>query len=158
MGYTPELVTAVALFGEDPKGTGQVTLTDTVNEGRANGGGVPAKIWKQYTTGALDDEAAGAEFDLEVDESATVDPDPTPSDTPSQTPSQTPSRTPDEDSDADAEQDAHQDADEGPDGDAEQYTIGDRRASARRSSRETATRAGRTAIPSPSPDGTAVTA
>ncbi|WP_406399915.1 penicillin-binding protein [Streptomyces sp. NBC_00879] len=92
-GYTPELVTAVALFGEDPKG-GQVTLTDTVNEGRANGGGVPAKIWQQYTTGALDDEAAAAEFDLEVEEGATADPDPSPTDTPSQTPSQTPSKGP----------------------------------------------------------------
>ncbi|MEU4497199.1 transglycosylase domain-containing protein [Streptomyces sp. NPDC023998] len=94
VGYTPDLVTAVALFGEKPDGTGQVTLTDTVNEGRANGGGVPAKIWKQYTTGALDDEAAGDEFDLEVDESAIVEPDPTPSDSPSQTPSQSPSKSP----------------------------------------------------------------
>ncbi|MFF0060448.1 transglycosylase domain-containing protein [Streptomyces sp. NPDC005279] len=96
VGYTPELVTAVALFGEDPKG-GQVTLSNTVNEGRANGGGVPAKIWKQYTTGALDDEAAAAEFDLEIEEGATVEPDPTPTETPSETPSQTPSETPTED-------------------------------------------------------------
>ncbi|TQK52149.1 membrane peptidoglycan carboxypeptidase [Streptomyces sp. SLBN-118] len=93
VGYTPELVTAVALFGEDPKG-GQVTLTNTVNEGRANGGGVPAKIWKQYTTGALSDEAAAAEFDLEVEEGATADPDPTPTQSPSETPSQTPSKGP----------------------------------------------------------------
>ncbi|MER5462636.1 transglycosylase domain-containing protein [Streptomyces sp. NPDC002668] len=96
VGYTPELVTAVALFGEDPKG-GQVTLSNTVNEGRANGGGVPAKIWKQYTTGALDDEAAAAEFDLEIEEGATVEPDPTPTETPSETPSQTPSETPTDD-------------------------------------------------------------
>ncbi|MEU2074704.1 transglycosylase domain-containing protein, partial [Streptomyces sp. NPDC013489] len=37
VGYTPELVTAVGLFGEDVKGK-QVTLTNTINEGRANGG------------------------------------------------------------------------------------------------------------------------
>ncbi|HZX37205.1 MAG TPA: transglycosylase domain-containing protein [Streptomyces sp.] len=92
VGYTPELVTAVALFGEDPKG-GQVTLTDTVNEGRANGGGVPAKIWKQYTTGALGG-GSEAEFDLEVDETATADPDPSPSDTPTQTPTPTPTPKP----------------------------------------------------------------
>ncbi|MFF3247577.1 transglycosylase domain-containing protein [Streptomyces sp. NPDC002870] len=92
VGYTPELVTAVALFGEDPKG-GQVTLTDTVNEGRANGGGVPAKIWKQYTTGALGG-GSDAEFDLEVDETATADPDPSPSDTPTQTPTPTPTPKP----------------------------------------------------------------
>ncbi|MFF3453376.1 transglycosylase domain-containing protein [Streptomyces sp. NPDC002730] len=96
VGYTPELATAVALYGEDPKGN-QVTLTNTVNEGRANGGGVPAKIWKQYTTGALDDEAAAAEFDLEIEEGATADPDPTPTETPSETPSQTPSKTPTDD-------------------------------------------------------------
>jgi penicillin-binding protein 1A len=94
VGYTPELVTAVALFGEDPKG-GQVTLTDTVNAGRANGGGVPAKIWKQYTTGALDG-GSDAEFELEVDETATADPDPKPSDTPTQTPSPTATREPEE--------------------------------------------------------------
>jgi penicillin-binding protein 1A len=94
VGYTPELVTAVALFGEDPKG-GQVTLTDTVNAGRANGGGVPAKIWKQYTTGALDG-GSDAEFELEVDETATAEPDPTPSDTPTQTPSPTATREPEE--------------------------------------------------------------
>ncbi|MET7716922.1 transglycosylase domain-containing protein [Streptomyces sp. NPDC005407] len=94
VGYTPELVTAVALFGEDPKG-GQVTLTDTVNAGRANGGGVPAKIWKQYTTGALDG-GSDVEFELEVDETATADPDPTPSDTPTQTPSPTATREPEE--------------------------------------------------------------
>ncbi len=35
VGYTPELVTAVALFGEDAKGN-QVTLTNTINPGRAN--------------------------------------------------------------------------------------------------------------------------
>ncbi|MGW6461433.1 transglycosylase domain-containing protein, partial [Streptomyces sp. NPDC055078] len=53
VGYTPKLVTAVALFGEKADGTGQVTLTDTVDKGRrANGGGVPAKIWKDYNSKA----------------------------------------------------------------------------------------------------------
>lgn len=94
VGYTPELVTAVALFGEDPKGS-QVTLTDTVNAGRANGGGVPAKIWKQYTTGALDG-GSDAEFELEVDETATADPDPGPSDTSTPTPTPTATREPEE--------------------------------------------------------------
>ncbi|MFF5918338.1 transglycosylase domain-containing protein [Streptomyces flavochromogenes] len=76
VGYTPELVTAVALFGEDTKGN-QVTLTDTINRGRANGGRTPAQIWGDYTTGALDG-GSDASFDLETDGSATVDPDPTP--------------------------------------------------------------------------------
>ncbi|GGT52349.1 penicillin-binding protein [Streptomyces purpureus] len=83
VGYTPELVTAVALFGEKPDGTGQVTLTDTVDKGkRANGGGFPARIWGAYTTGALDG-GSDAEFDLEVDESATARPNPSPTTSPS---------------------------------------------------------------------------
>ncbi|MGW7367854.1 transglycosylase domain-containing protein [Streptomyces sp. NPDC054841] len=83
VGYTPQLVTAVGLFGEDPKGN-QVTLTDTVNEGRANGGGVPAMIWQQYTTGALGG-GSDEEFDLEVAESVVEEPTSTPTVTPSET-------------------------------------------------------------------------
>ncbi|HEY9439319.1 MAG TPA: transglycosylase domain-containing protein, partial [Streptomyces sp.] len=38
-GYTPELTTVVALYGESTKeGGGQVSLTGTANSGRANGG------------------------------------------------------------------------------------------------------------------------
>ncbi|MFI1885786.1 transglycosylase domain-containing protein [Streptomyces jumonjinensis] len=74
-GYTPKLVTVVGLFGEKPDGTGQVTLTDTINEGRANGGGIPAGIWKAYTSAALGADA-GAAFDLEVKEPAAPQPPP----------------------------------------------------------------------------------
>ncbi|MFE5946366.1 transglycosylase domain-containing protein [Streptomyces sp. NPDC056480] len=76
VGYTPELVTAVGLFGEDAKGN-QVTLTDTINAGRANGGRTPAQIWGDYTTRALDG-GSDASFDLETDGSTGFDPDPTP--------------------------------------------------------------------------------
>ena len=76
VGYTPELVTAVALFGEDTKGN-QVTLTDTINEGRANGGRTPAQIWGDYTNGALDG-GSDARFDLETDGTASYEPDPDP--------------------------------------------------------------------------------
>ncbi|MEU7517288.1 transglycosylase domain-containing protein [Streptomyces sp. NPDC042898] len=77
VGYTPELVTAVGLFGEDTKGN-QVTLTNTINEGRANGGRTPAQIWGDYTTSALDG-GSDARFDLETDGSGSYDqnPDPT---------------------------------------------------------------------------------
>ncbi|MFD8974258.1 transglycosylase domain-containing protein [Streptomyces sp. NPDC059593] len=77
VGYTPELVTAVGLFGEDAKGK-QVTLTNTINEGRANGGRTPAQIWGDYTTSALDG-GSDARFDLETDGSGSYDqnPDPT---------------------------------------------------------------------------------
>ncbi|MCB5170461.1 transglycosylase domain-containing protein [Streptomyces bambusae] len=53
-GYTPELVTVVAMFGEEP-GTGkQVTLTGTAGGGRAGGSTFPAAIWRAYTLDALD--------------------------------------------------------------------------------------------------------
>ncbi|GAA2996396.1 penicillin-binding protein [Streptomyces fulvorobeus] len=64
-GYTPELTTVVALYGESAEaGGGQVTLTGTANSGRANGGGFPARIWADYTRGALNGGSA-ATFDLE---------------------------------------------------------------------------------------------
>jgi penicillin-binding protein 1A len=90
-GYTPTLVTAVALFGEKPDGTGQTTLTDTVVPGRASGGNIPARIWRAYTTEAVGD-GASARFDLEVAEPVAVEPDPVP--TPSgPSPSPSPSET-----------------------------------------------------------------
>ena len=98
VGYTPELVTAVALFGEDAKGN-QVTLTDTINPGRANGGRTPAQIWGAYTTRALGG-GSDKQFDLETDDTAIVEPDPTPSQTSESpdptapTPSGTPESTP----------------------------------------------------------------
>ncbi|MEV0776264.1 transglycosylase domain-containing protein [Streptomyces sp. NPDC050428] len=80
-GYTPELSTVVALFGESPKeGGGQVTLTGTANSGRANGGGFPAKIWADYTLGALDG-GSDAAFDLDLAEPAYRPPEPPPSPT-----------------------------------------------------------------------------
>ncbi|MEE1756318.1 transglycosylase domain-containing protein [Streptomyces sp. SP18CS02] len=95
VGYTPELVTAVGLFGEKTDGTGQVTLTDTINPGRANGGGVPARIWRAYTTGALDG-GSDAQFDLEVDESADVGAEPAQTPTEEPTESESPSEEPTE--------------------------------------------------------------
>ncbi|MCX5410385.1 transglycosylase domain-containing protein [Streptomyces sp. NBC_00059] len=110
-GYTPELATAVALFGESTKeGGGQVSLTGTANSGRANGGGFPARIWADYTLGALGG-GSDATFDLEgvergetaVTETPSAEPSETtePSETPSEepeTPSATPSETPGEES------------------------------------------------------------
>ncbi|MFD5112247.1 transglycosylase domain-containing protein [Streptomyces sp. NPDC058391] len=93
-GYTPELTTVVALFGESTKeGGGQVTLTGTANSGRANGGGFPARIWANYTLGALNG-GSDARFDLDVAEPVRKAPTTTPSETaPEQTPSETPSET-----------------------------------------------------------------
>ncbi|APU41964.1 transglycosylase domain-containing protein [Streptomyces sp. TN58] len=52
-GYTPELVTVVAMFGEDPNSHSQVTLTGTAGLGRAGGSSFPASIWRAYTLAAL---------------------------------------------------------------------------------------------------------
>jgi membrane peptidoglycan carboxypeptidase len=96
-GYTPELATVVALFGESTKeGGGQVSLTGTAEAGRANGGGFPAKIWADYTTGALNG-GSDAEFDLDVAEIAVPDPTPTPTETESEDPTPTPTETKSED-------------------------------------------------------------
>ncbi|MEU0373191.1 transglycosylase domain-containing protein [Streptomyces sp. NPDC006283] len=92
-GYTPELATVVALFGESPKdGGGQVSLTGTAEAGRANGGGFPARIWADYTLGALNG-GSDAEFDLEVAEVATPDPTPTETESESEDPTPTPTET-----------------------------------------------------------------
>ncbi|MFB7867118.1 transglycosylase domain-containing protein [Streptomyces sp. NPDC056069] len=90
VGYTPELVTAVGLFGEDATGN-QVTLTDTINPGRANGGRTPAQIWGAYTTKALGG-GSDATFDLETDGTSGGDTVPTPTQTtgsPTPTPTDT---------------------------------------------------------------------
>ncbi|MBV7244568.1 transglycosylase domain-containing protein [Streptomyces sp. MW-W600-10] len=102
-GYTPELTTVVALFGEGDGGRKQVSLTGTANAGRANGGGFPARIWADYTLGALGG-GSGKTFDLQDVERGEAPAPPTPSDTPSDdptpseepTPSDTPSDTPSE--------------------------------------------------------------
>ncbi|WP_238783557.1 transglycosylase domain-containing protein [Streptomyces monomycini] len=95
VGYTPKLVTAVGMFGEEAKGGKQVSLKGTGGGGRVNGGGYPAEVWAAYTAAAIGDDA-GAKFDLETDLGAGVAPTntPPPSNTPSHTPSQTPSQTP----------------------------------------------------------------
>ncbi|MER5932860.1 transglycosylase domain-containing protein [Streptomyces sp. NPDC002054] len=91
-GYTPELVTVVAMFGEEP-GTGkQKTLTGTAGGGRAGGSSFPADIWQAYTLAALNGVDTG-KFDLEdaeMGEPAT----PTRSTSPSNSASRSPENTP----------------------------------------------------------------
>ncbi|MFJ9642803.1 transglycosylase domain-containing protein [Streptomyces sp. NPDC004244] len=61
--YTPELVTVVAMFGEEPGTAKQTTLTGTAGGGRAGGSSFPAEIWKAYTLAALKGVNT-AKFDL----------------------------------------------------------------------------------------------
>ncbi|NJQ00489.1 transglycosylase domain-containing protein [Streptomyces zingiberis] len=75
-GYTPDLVTTVALFGEGEGGK-QVSLSGAAGGGRVNGGGYPARIWAAYTQDALGGRAA-APFDLDVMEAPPETPSPSP--------------------------------------------------------------------------------
>jgi penicillin-binding protein 1A len=96
-GYTPDLVTSVGLFGEDPKTGKHVSMRGatgliTQSGGRINGGGYPAQIWAHYMFGVT----TKTKFDLNTTQGAAVQPTPTYSSTPqsSPTPSETPSTTP----------------------------------------------------------------
>ncbi|WP_329487781.1 transglycosylase domain-containing protein [Kitasatospora sp. NBC_01246] len=53
VGYTPELVTSVALFGQDPGSGAQVSLSGTGGIDGAAGGQYPAQIWTSYMKAAL---------------------------------------------------------------------------------------------------------
>ncbi|GAA2529313.1 transglycosylase domain-containing protein [Streptomyces levis] len=88
-GYTPDLVTSVGLFGEDPKTHAQVPMYKAGGQPRVNGGGFPAQIWAAYTFGVMGDVD---KFDLDTQQGAAVRPTWTP--TPSQSPTQEPTREP----------------------------------------------------------------
>ncbi|MGI5470628.1 transglycosylase domain-containing protein [Streptomyces sp. CA-132043] len=96
VGYTPRLVTAVGLFGEDADAPHpQVTLKGAGGGGRVNGGGYPAEIWAAYTQNALGGDLT-ARFDLDTDMGAGVAPPPSPTPTEteeSESPSPSPSET-----------------------------------------------------------------
>ncbi|MFB6572415.1 transglycosylase domain-containing protein [Streptomyces noursei] len=94
VGYTPNLVTAVGMFGESPNGGTQVTLKGAGGGGRVNGGGYPARVWADYTQAALGD-GTGGDFDLETDMGAAAPPPPSPTATPTvpATPTPTPSHS-----------------------------------------------------------------
>ncbi|URM89818.1 penicillin-binding protein [Streptomyces sp. MRC013] len=94
-GYTPELATVVALFGEDAEKGTQVTLTGTADSGRASGGGFPARIWADYTLDALGG-GSDARFDLDVTEFYDPGPKPTATSSRSASPSSSPDDDPEE--------------------------------------------------------------
>ncbi|MGR6972449.1 transglycosylase domain-containing protein [Streptomyces cynarae] len=94
-GFTPNLVTSVGLFGEDPKTHAQVPMTGATGHvpgspsGRINGGSYPALIWAAYTFEAMGEVS---KFDLDTTQGAAVQPSVTP--TLSQSPTNSPSSTP----------------------------------------------------------------
>ncbi|PZH03610.1 penicillin-binding protein [Streptomyces sp. NTH33] len=90
VGYTPKLVTAVGLFGEDLKQNGKhVPMYEAGGVPRVNGGGFPAQIWAEYTFGVMGEVS---KFDLDTKQGAAVQPSKTPS--VSETPSESPSESP----------------------------------------------------------------
>ncbi|MEU1278201.1 transglycosylase domain-containing protein [Streptomyces sp. NPDC005805] len=66
-GYTPDLVTVVAVMGQNPKTGAQTPLYGALGAARINGGGVPAEIWADYTTAVLEGSEV-SDFDLRVTE------------------------------------------------------------------------------------------
>ncbi|MFP1626914.1 transglycosylase domain-containing protein [Streptomyces sp. 5K101] len=64
-GYTPDLVTVVAVMGQNPDTGAQTSLYGALGNSRINGGGVPADIWARYTAAALKGSPA-RDFELEV--------------------------------------------------------------------------------------------
>ncbi|MFD0406616.1 transglycosylase domain-containing protein [Kitasatospora sp. NPDC127116] len=59
VGYTPELVTSVGLFGQDPGTGAQVSLSGVGGIDGAAGGQFPAQIWTSYMKAALKGQPVG---------------------------------------------------------------------------------------------------
>jgi membrane peptidoglycan carboxypeptidase len=96
VGYTPELVTAVGLFGQDPASGAQVTLDGVGGTGSAAGGRYPTQIWTAYMKSALAGRPVSAFTAPKQARTQPADPAPTssPTDTPSTAPSTAPGSAP----------------------------------------------------------------
>ncbi|GHF62368.1 penicillin-binding protein [Kitasatospora xanthocidica] len=87
VGYTPELVTSVALFGQDPGTGAQVSLSGVGGIDGAAGGQYPAQIWTGYMKAALKGQPV-TDFPTPADDDRSGATDlPTAPSTPSGTPS-----------------------------------------------------------------------
>ncbi|WP_282794879.1 transglycosylase domain-containing protein [Streptomyces sp. CC224B] len=101
VGYTPKLVTAVGLFGEQPKDEGkvkrgtQVSMRGAGGKPRVDGGSFPAEVWAAYT---FDATGSRTRFDLDTDMGAAVAPPPEPTTQAPPTPTLRPTE-PEEDED-----------------------------------------------------------
>ncbi|MGW7032459.1 transglycosylase domain-containing protein [Streptomyces xanthophaeus] len=89
--YTPDLVTVVAMMGQDPDTGTLQSLYGALGESRIGGGGYPARIWAAYTKAALEGNDP-LDFDLELQPGAAQLPPPPPSE--SETPRETPGERP----------------------------------------------------------------
>ncbi|WP_060181141.1 transglycosylase domain-containing protein [Streptomyces sp. IMTB 1903] len=73
--YTPNLVTVVAMMGQDPDTGTLESLYGALGEPRIGGGGYPARIWASYTKTALEGTDP-VDFDLELQPGAAQLPPP----------------------------------------------------------------------------------
>ncbi|MGW7109907.1 transglycosylase domain-containing protein [Streptomyces xanthophaeus] len=89
--YTPDLVTVVAMMGQDPDTGTLQSLYGALGEARIGGGGYPARIWAAYTKASLEGSDP-LDFDLELQPGAAQLPPPPPSE--SETPRETPGERP----------------------------------------------------------------
>ncbi|MER7580896.1 transglycosylase domain-containing protein [Kitasatospora sp. NPDC097691] len=87
VGYTPELVTSVALFGQDPGSGAQVSLSGVGGIDGAAGGQYPAQIWTAYMKAALKGRPVSDFPTPAGDDFSGADDLPTAPSTPSSTPS-----------------------------------------------------------------------
>ncbi|MFD8416828.1 transglycosylase domain-containing protein [Streptomyces sp. NPDC059650] len=90
--YTPNLVTVVAMMGQDPDTGTPESLYGALGQARIGGGGYPARIWAQYTKTALE-ATDPVDFDLELQPGAAATPPPFAPQTP-QEPGETTPGTP----------------------------------------------------------------
>ncbi|MEU8459556.1 transglycosylase domain-containing protein [Streptomyces sp. NPDC029003] len=81
--YTPDLVTVVAMMGQDPDTGTLQPLYGALGEARIGGGGYPARIWAAYTKAALE-ATDPVDFDLELQPGAAQPPPPVAPTTPQQ--------------------------------------------------------------------------
>ncbi|WP_412077884.1 transglycosylase domain-containing protein [Streptomyces xanthophaeus] len=93
--YTPDLVTVVAMMGQDPDTGTLQSLYNALGESRIGGGGYPARIWAAYTKAALEGSDP-LDFELELQPGAAQPPPPptSPSDSPEETPGERPPTPP----------------------------------------------------------------
>ncbi|MFC9815417.1 transglycosylase domain-containing protein [Streptomyces virginiae] len=87
--YTPNLVTVVAMMGQDPDTGTLESLYGALGESRIGGGGYPARIWAAYTKTALE-ATDPVDFELDLQPGAAQPPPPSSQSNP-------PPETPDDD-------------------------------------------------------------
>ncbi|WP_423833274.1 transglycosylase domain-containing protein [Streptomyces manipurensis] len=73
--YTPDLVTVVAMMGQDPDTGTLQSLYGALGEQRISGGGYPARIWAAYTKTALEGTDP-VDFELDLQPGAAPPPPP----------------------------------------------------------------------------------